>query len=433
VSRKIHALATVAACLLAAPGAMGATLGEELAALVAEHPEIEGARKDVAAAGEEINKSFAGYLPSVSVSANIGPEVIDSPTRRQLYDDAWNRPQKVARLTVTQTLFDGFNREAGLAAARLGRQTSEAKLENTLQMTLFEAISAYIDVKRQESLVELARANERTIKQQLDLEDERVRRGSGIAVDVLQAKSRLQIAKERRVTFEGALQDAVTRYLQVFGHPPDIAALETPAPPLDAVPASLDEAVELAKAENPAVTNGGLLVETARERKRRARSDYFPTIDLVGRADYEEDFDGVLGVRRDYSVVVQANWNLFTGFATRAAVAQASFDYAATLDNLSHVTRKVVERTRLAWQAMETARNRVELLRNAVNIASEVFADRKRLREAGKETVINVLDAENEIYNAKINLTAATHDERRAVYQLLLAVGRLDPKTLGLQ
>ena len=79
-----------------------------------------------------------------------------------------------------------------------------------------------------------------------------------------------------------------------------------------------------------------------------------------------------------------------------------------------------------------TARERLELLENAVNIASEVFESRKKLREAGKETVINVLDAENEVNSAQINFTSASYDERIAVYQLLLAMGRLDPVHLSI-
>ncbi|MBT6407062.1 MAG: TolC family protein [Rhodospirillaceae bacterium] len=79
-----------------------------------------------------------------------------------------------------------------------------------------------------------------------------------------------------------------------------------------------------------------------------------------------------------------------------------------------------------------TARNRLDLLENAVNIATEVFISRKKLREAGKETVINVLDAENEVSNAQINYTAASYDERLSIYQLLLSMGRLNPAFLNL-
>ena len=83
---------------------------------------------------------------------------------------------------------------------------------------------------------------------------------------------------------------------------------------------------------------------------------------------------------------------------------------------------------RLSWQSLVTSRERKELLGNAVNIAAEVFDSRKKLRDAGKETVINVLDAENEVSNAQINYATASYDERVAIYQLLLSMGRMQPQ-----
>ena len=93
--------------------------------------------------------------------------------------------------------------------------------------------------------------------------------------------------------------------------------------------------------------------------------------------------------------------------------------------------RKAEEQTRLAWQALQTANERVALLENAVNIAAEVFDSRKKLRESGKETVINVLDAENEVYSARINYTSALYDARVAAYSVLQAIGRLELTVLA--
>jgi adhesin transport system outer membrane protein len=128
--------------------------------------------------------------------------------------------------------------------------------------------------------------------------------------------------------------------------------------------------------------------------------------------------------------VLTATWKLFDGFATRANVEQTAYDYQASRDDHHTSVRSAVEATRLAWQQLLTARQRVELLESAVNIADEVFQARASLREAGNETVINVLLAEDEVNNARINLTIARYDALLAVYQLLLATGRLNLQTL---
>ena len=234
------------------------------------------------------------------------------------------------------------------------------------------------------------------------------------------------------MNFEGALEDAASRYIQVFGHPPNIDAMMDPIPPIEMLPSTLDRAVEIAETENPAVFTATTNIEVARERRQTVKAEFAPTLDLEGQFNFEQHSNTTLGVRRDYSLMLTANWDLFSGFSTRESLSQANYQYRASQDDRDNTARQVIEQTRLAWQALLTARKRLELLENAVNIASEVFQSRKRLREAGKETVINVLDTENEVSNAQINYTSAAYDERLAVYQLLLAMGRLNSAYIGL-
>lgn len=425
-------LALGASLLLCLPGtARALTLEQELADFIFLHPLVKAGKSATQSAEQGIRQSKAGYLPTVQVSATAGPQFIDNPTTRAAEKD-WRRSATTAGVTVTQNLFNGYLTHSTVRTARLNKALSQVTLEGTLQNTLFEGTSAYVDVLRQFRLVQLARSNEATIQRQLNLEDERVQRGSGIAVDVLQAKSRLQIAKERRVTFEGALEDAISRYLQVFDRVPDIEAMVDPVPPVEMIPSELTKIIEIALQENPAISNSAVTVELTRERRRTVMSEYAPVVDMVGAANYEKHNGGTLGTRRDYSVQLQANWNLFTGLTTSDSLSQVSYDYGTSRSNHDQTVDKVIEQVRLSWQALLTARNRLELLENAVNIASEVFISRKKLREAGKETVINVLDAENEVSNAQINFTAAAYDERLAIYQLLLSMGRLNPNHLKL-
>jgi len=404
-----------------------------LAQLLGSHPQIRASAKNVEAQRQAVGVAIADFYPTVRANGDIGPEVIDSPsTRTNGREDTFQRTRNVAGLTISQNLFNGYRTASGVRTARLNKELAQITMEGTRQNTVFEGINAYIDVLRQRRLIELARENEATIQRQLNLEDERVQRGSGVAVDVLQAKSRLQFAKERRVNFEGALEDAITRYTQVYGRAPNIDTMMDPVPPIDLIPSQLERSVEIAINENPAVGNSGTSVEVARERRRNVLGELMPSVDLEAKWNYEKHRNATIGTRRDYSLLLSATWDLFTGFSTRSSQAQASFEYHASKDEHEFATRKVIEQTKLAWQALLTARERLELLENAVNIASEVFESRKKLREAGKETVINVLDAENEVNSAQINFTSASYDERIAVYQLLLAMGRLDPVHLAI-
>lgn len=417
-------------------GAHSASLETELAGLLLDHPQNKAAAKILEAQRREIDIAKADYLPTVTTTSEAAQEIVDSPGTRNEGDGQGgkdsNRTAYSQNLTVTQNLFNGFQTSSLTRTARLNKEIAQIEVKNTRQNTTFEGINGYVNVLRQKRLIELARENEATIQRQLNLEDERVQRGSGEAVDVLQAKSRLQIAKERRVTFEGGMIDAITRYVSLFNHAPNIDEMQDPTPPVDLIPSTLDHAIEIGLKENPTLESAGTTVEVARERQRSIRGQYFPVLDLEGQANYEKHANTVIGTRLDYSVTMRASWDLFSGLSTPASLAQAKFQYRASQDEQDRIRRSVIEQTKLSWQALITAKLRLDLLENAINIASEVFESRKRLREAGKEDVINVLDAENEVNSAQLGFTSASYDEHMAVYQLLLSIGRLTPSYLRL-
>jgi adhesin transport system outer membrane protein len=405
----------------------------ELAGLLETNPEIKARQHAVDSAREGISKAYAGYLPKLEAKAAVGPQYIKSPLAGS--DDgsgSYSSVAEVAGATLTQNVFDGFATPAAVRGARLNVEVAEYALAGVRQTVLLDGIKAYIEVLRQRQLLALARDSERTIMRQLNLEDERVQRGAGIAVDVLQAKSRLQLAKDRRVAYEGGLADAIARYIQVFDHPPATERLQEPLPPLALLPADVNQAEEIPREKNPVVDSSLGTLEVARERQRLARADYYPRIDIVGSASRETDNGLVRGTQVDMSVLLQTTWTLFNGFATDASVGQATADYRAALRNHDTVVRKVSETTRLAWNEWQTTQQRVELLDNAVNIAAEVFDARAKLREAGRETIINVLDAENEVYNARINLVQARGEATIAVFKVLQGIGRLDRADLQL-
>lgn len=434
VRQRCGALAAgafMAAAFVAQP-AGAVTLKDELQLLLRDNPQIARARDNVGAAQEGENIADAPFLPEVTLSADGGYENTDSPSTRRSGRGDFSTSRYTQSLTVTQNLFDGQASTQGRRQAEFSTRIAEQSLRSTTQSVILEGATAYLNVLRQSELVKLARGNERTIRIQLELEDERVQRGSGIAVDVLLAKSRLQLAKERRVAFETGLRDAVSRYTQTFGQAPDVADLTLPQSPGHLLPPALGDGIASIQDENPAIRASEFEVELADAQRNSVRAGYFPRVDLIGAQNWEKDFDGTRGIERNYSVIVQFNWDLFSGFSTQSGVAQAAKQYSAARGNARFIERKAIEQLELSWHAFESTASRRDLLRNAVNIAGEVFDSRKRLRDSGKETAINVLDAENELLNACINFVNADFDNRISVFQVLFSLGRLDPSAMGL-
>jgi adhesin transport system outer membrane protein len=419
--------------MLAGIGAASAeTLEQALSGLLQSSDRVAAAQMNLQANTEGIGEALSAYYPKAAISGDVGYEYTDSPSLRDDGIDHFDTDREGVALTITQNVWDGWRREAAVDVARLNEQVASLSLGATIQDVLFEAITAYHEVLRQTRLIEIAKSDEENLQTQLQLEDERVQRGSGITVDVLQAKSRLQLAKERRVAFEGRLKDAVARYQQVYSTAPNVAGLIDPIPPMGMLPADVDTAISMALDENPAVNASARGIDIAGQERIAARSDFFPRFDLVGSAGYDQDVDGVEGYRENYSIVLRMTWEFFSGFQTQSRVKRAAAVYNQRMSEFNDTGRRVTEEVRLAWENLQTSKERVELLQNAVNIAEEVYAARQRLREAGQESSINVLDSLSELKTAQINFVDASYNARISVYRVLRAVGHLRPQDMGL-
>lgn len=392
------------------------------------HPRVAAAKQDLHAADASKEEAFSGYLPRLDVNAAMGYEDIDRtdliPAGSETEEDTLSYSA-----AISQNLFRGFATKNAIDSADLNMGIAQDNLTNTQQQVIFEGVSAYIEVLRFTQLTNLALNNQSTLRSQLNMEDERVKRGSGIAVDALQAKSRLQISTERYTAFMGGLKDAISRYTQVFNRAPDLDNM-TPVPlPLNQIPDTLQQAAQIAIANNPQLASSKKNIHLAKTNRESAKSGYYPSLDLVAATSHDENVSGIIGAEERQSVRLQTSWQLFSGFADRSKVRQATYNYHSAQETANYTERKVVEEVKFAWSSMTTSKRRTELLDNAVNIAGEVYDARKRLRDAGSETALNVLDAENELYRARIDASSARYDYYLSVYRLLLAMGKLSADT----
>ncbi len=406
--------------------AQAQSLAEELRNASDSHPKLQAKRGAISSANEGIGVARAGYLPTVKLSGDSGPEYVDSPTRRNTEGRRFYKGRETSGIVVTQKIFDGFMTDASVDSAKATKAMAEADYRVARQEVFSDGMGAYIEVLRFARMIQLARESERKIADQLNLEDERVQKGAGITADVLAAKQRLQVAKVRRITYERDFQVYTASYTQAFGHPPEVSQMSDPPLPSTVIPPALEAALKAAEEENPTIESAGRNVEVTGESRRIAEAGYFPTLDLIGRANYENDKNATLGVRRDWSLLLTATWELFSGFKTDSQVAQATYSNAAAKDSLQYSNRVVANAVRTAWHKLNNARDTLSLQDNAAVLAEEVWQAKKKQREAGKATVQEVLDEENAIILAQIERTQAYYNIIRHSYELLAAMGRLE-------
>lgn len=416
---------TFVAVLLASPAGWAQSLESELQGLLIDHPLLKSARKSAQAADKSRDAAASGYLPRLSISGDTGNEKIVTP------DNNTSLTRRRFTTTLEQNLYAGGRTAAGVEIAEIDQAIQSNTLRSTTHDVLLEAITAYVQVARYQLLISIARRNEETTQRQLSLEDQRVERGGGIAVDVLQARARLQLVRERRVFYEQGLRDALAAYQQVFGHPADLPSFQSVGIHEAGLPRTLDEALAQARDQSPRLRDALLQSKKAQRQITVERAGLLPTVDLVGTQGNDKNVDAV-SRRKETSLLLRLNWNLFAGMETTNRTDAARLQYEALTEREVAVLNKSDESVRVAWNQLVNGREREALLDSATRISFDVMQNRKRLRDAGKETAINVLDAEVEYYGVLSNKLNAMHDTRIGSYRLLAAMGMLTPQSLGL-
>lgn len=440
--------ATMAVALLAMSSTASAGLLEqELKNVLVNHPGIKAATVAMGASGDRVNAAMASYFPKLNLSFDKGQEELtnrtyipESTTPPSIRNSSTKNPnptvskldRKKQMLTLEQNLFNGGRRAANIEIAEIDRKILGHNLEAQTQEVMLEAITAYVQVARYKTLIKLAQLNEEITKQQLDLETKRVDGGGGIAIDVLQARTRLQVVRERRVFYEQGLRDAADTYMQVFGRAPDMALIQDVQTYQAKLPPSIIAATQYGLENNPRLAASRMQIQRAKQMIDLERSAFAPTIDLVGAVNIERNV-GQMASKDETSLLLKMNWTLFSGLDTthRTSAALKDQQEAEARDQVAQ--NKTLEAIRIQWNQLMNGRERLELLEGAAGISNDVMENRKRLRDAGKETALNVLDAEMEYFGVLANMVNARFDIRIGSYKLLSSMGSLSVGQIGLE
>ncbi|MEN9763802.1 MAG: hypothetical protein RI906_3628 [Pseudomonadota bacterium] len=438
--RLVNKPLTVLLGVLLCTAAQANPLESELRNVLESHPGIRAARLAIATAENRVEAARASLYPRVNLNGDAGREKVDSasyPFANGVVSGSRNAANRSeldrsqAALNIEQNLWSGGRREASIAVAVTDKNIQELNLDAQTQDVLLEAITAYLQVARYLTLIRLATLNQETTERQLELERKRVDGGGGIQVDVLQARTRLQIVRERKVFYEQGLRDVVANYEQVFLRPPNLDVIQDLLGFDDKMPASSVAATARALDLNPRLKVAAHQIERAGEMINLERAGFSPSLDLVAAHTNARNVQQI-AQKEETSVVLRMNWNLFSGFETTSRARAAVNEREEQRQRELVVKNRVIEMIRVNWNQVINGKERVELLDSAAGIARDVMEDRKRLRDAGKEPALAVLDSEVEYYGVLANKVNAIFDTRINSYKLLSAMGELTSKTMGL-
>ncbi|MFH7326710.1 TolC family outer membrane protein [Desulfurivibrio sp. C05AmB] len=394
------------------------TLPDAVRQAITENPEVQATWYSFLASMDEKDVARGGYFPRLDLTAGTGWEHWDWANRP---DDDFRRSH--VTLALRQMVYDGFatrNEVARLEYAKLVRYYEVLAASERVGL---ETIRAYLDVLRYRELQELTVENYMEHQTVFDKVQERVQAGISRGVDLEQAAGRLALSEANRVTETSNLYDVSTRYLRVVGSVPrDLAPADIVS---EGIPDQLPEALHLAFQESPSFNAAVENVRSAEAAAAARRAPFHPRVDLQARQKFGRGWDAIEGRKDETVAEVVLSYNLFAGGSDRAA--QRQF-----LQQLSVAKSLREKECRDLRQTLTIAFNDMERLEEQLRYLEEHQLSSGKAREAyrdqfdiGQRTLLDLLDTENEYFEARRAYVHASHDYALAHARTLAAMGRL--------
>jgi outer membrane protein len=418
----------LAASLVYAGSAGADTLTDALALAYSTNPDINVARAQTRVADENLPIAKSALRPNVSGSGSV------TGTTRGAFTNAVGKTNSdsvdgAIGLSVTQNLFRGFRTKNAKLEAEASIKASRQSLESVVQDVLFGAAEAYMNVLRDLALLELRRTNVRFLSEQLKAAKDRFDVGENTRTDVAQTRARLSGAQANVNLAEANLKSSRAVYRQIIGKEPGKLAPGRSFKRL--LPRSLAGALESGQAKHPAILAAIYNADAAAYAVKQVEGELLPTVSVEGRADHEFGIDS-----SDYansaSLTGRVNIPLYQGGVVSARVRQAK--EAQGLRQIEVDVRRAQVRAAVvsSWGQLDAAKaliiaagEQVEASRIALNGVQEE-------QRVGQRTTLDVLDAQEELVDARANLVVAQRDSIVASFLLLSSVGLLSAENLNL-
>lgn len=402
----------------------GRDLGSVVGAALSSNPDVLEARNRWRARREEIRQAEGGFLPSVDLNAGIGYESTDSPGTRAGTDHENELTRKELGLNVRQMLFDGWGTQNEVERQQARTDSAAARLLAVGESTAMNAVQAYIDLQRFSSLRDISAESlsiHKRIEDQIRLRSDA---GVGRRADYDQVKSRVALAEVNKLAADVNLRDAQTTFQRVVGTPPG----EGYAPvtlAADALPGTLEQALETARNDNPLLAVAAADIEAARSQHEAAKQFDYPRFDLELGGNLNDDLDGIEGHSNDLSAMVRMRYNLYRGGSDGARKRVTAHNVNESMDVRDRTLRQLEESLRLAWAAYEATSRQLPLLERQVVSARATRNAYEKQFNIGQRTLLDLLNSENEVLQARQSVVQTRTDNLSARYRVLEAMGAL--------
>ena len=414
--------------IFAATPALADDLRSALTSAYQTNPTLAAARANQRATDESVPIARAAGLPSLSGTASY-TEVLSGASL--------TGPNRIldTQATLSVPVFSGGAVKNSVQAAETRIKAGQADLRGSESGLFSQVVAAYLDVISNEAIVGLGTHNVEVLETNLKSTRDRYEIGDLTRTDVAQSQSRLAVARSNLRTQQANLAAAREKYIQLVGTPP--VALEPP-PPLPGMPTAADEAVASALDNNPDLIAARTRSKAAGYDTNAAGAGRLPRISVFTTADRTDYLGSLAGgtlnqISSGTTAGVRATIPIFSGGLPAAQQRQASARENAAMEQEIATERAVIAAVRSAWSQWQAANEVIGSNQQAVDAAALSLEGVRAENSVGNRTILDILNAEQELVSAQTNLVTARRNAYVAGFNLLAAMGKAEARDLGLE
>lgn len=399
------------------------TITDAINYAVQSHPSVSEAAANRRATGAEVGEAEAALLPQVRLESRIGREFLSQPDQPvpPLGNAQWLSSRSNS-IVVRQLLFDGFT-----SINQIWRQTARtnaaaARVLERSELSALDAAEAYIEVTRYMRLVTIAQTNVSAHRKILANVRARYNGGRAGEGDMQQAEERVAAAEAALADFRVSLDEARAKYRSAVGLEP--YNLRAPGR-LSNMPPSKDAALAVALKYNPTIMAAQSDADAAKYDFHSTAGSFVPNVALEARAEKGYNSDQIFGHFTNDSAKVVFSWDIFSGGQHLWRREETSQRYLEATQKHARLQREAFSALDKAWAARTVTADRIAALMRDVAAGRRVISSYTKEYELGQRSLIDLLNANNQLFVALVSLESARSVSVFADYQLLAAMGKL--------
>jgi outer membrane protein len=401
-------------------------MAEALASAYTNNSTLNAARAQLRGIDENVPQALAGYRPVITANADASIQ----SSRDAGGGNAPTYPRGVS-LTIEQPLFSGWRTTNSVKVAKLSVLAARSQLRNLEQQVMLDAVRAFMAVVRAQVILNLRAQNVEFLREQVRAATDRLNVGEGTRTDVAQTNARLSAGLSAYNAAVAAVNSAIASYEQVIGHKPRALGNADGVDKL--LPRTQQQAVDLGLRDHPSIIAAIHNIDVASYNVKILEGALLPSASLQGSVSHRDGTGGFAGDWTDSaSLTARLSVPIYEGGRPSSRVRQAKETLGQRRIDLDAVRAEVKQVAISTFGTLDAARAQVVAAEAQVQAELLVLSGVQEERKVGQRTTLDVLNAQQELLNAREAQVVAQHDRVVAAYSLLAAIGKLDPVTLSL-